>query len=434
MRPAAPETIGGTRPDAAGVAPRPAHREVASPGALATFAVLAVSCLTVMANATISPSLPGLREAFAGTPDIDLLSGLVLSLPSLAVVATAAFAGAVVDRVGARPVLMLALALYAFGGASGLVVESLPALLAGRFALGLGVAGTMTVATVLAARGWTGAARERFMGRQGAAMSGGGIAFLVGGGLLAEWHWRAPFAIYLLALPLAWLAWRAVARLDREGPEARPDGGGAPTEAGPGAGRDSGTDPGAARLPRGTVAAVAALAFLSMLAFYLVPTKLPFRLEALGVTSPAVTGLTIAAMTAAGVPAALSFGRLRARAGAGTLYAASFALLGAGYVAIGLAGGIGAVAVGALVAGVGLGLLMPNQNAFLMARVPPALRGRASGILTTAVFAGQFLSPLLASAVIAATGLAGSFLGFAAALLAIAGIVLASRARFAERA
>jgi MFS family permease len=58
-----------------------------------------------------------------------------------------------------------------------------------------------------------------------------------------------------------------------------------------------------------------------------------------------------------------------------------------------------------------------------MATVPPASRGKAAGILTTAVFGGQFLSPLVSSPLAERIGLSTVFWLFAGAL-AVAGLVL----------
>ena len=174
-----------------------------SPGRAATIAVLAISSLTIMANATISPSLPGLAKQFADTPEIESFLGLMLSLPSLTIILTAALFGIAAERFGRKPVLLVALVLYAIGGASGLIVDTMTGLLAGRVVLGLGVAGTMTIATMLAGDLWTGQARMKFMGKQAAFMSLGGIIFIALGGFLAEASWRGAFGLYLLSLPIA---------------------------------------------------------------------------------------------------------------------------------------------------------------------------------------------------------------------------------------
>lgn len=173
-----------------------------SPPTGVTLAILGVSSLTVMANATIAPALPGLRDHFADTPGIETLAGLVVTLPSLFVVLTAGLFGVLADRYDKRPLVILSMAIYALGGASGLLAQTMGWMLAGRVALGLGVAGTMTLAQAYVGTLWHGPARDRFAGQQVAAMNLGGIVFMTAGGVMAGINWRLPFAIYTVALPI----------------------------------------------------------------------------------------------------------------------------------------------------------------------------------------------------------------------------------------
>lgn len=372
------------------------------PSLLVTATVLAVSSLTIMANATIAPSLPGLAAAFADTPGIETLAGAVLSLPSLAIILSAGLFGWLADRVDRRRLLPIVMVVYALGGASGAVASSMSEILAGRIFLGLGVAGVMTLSTMLAADLWQGEARARFMGRQGAAISAGGIVFLLLGGALAEVSWREPFLIYLVALPLAALAYAVL----------------------PGNGaKDDSTPGGSAPMPWGIVARIGGLAFFAMVMFYTIPTRLPFLLVELGITAPSASGLAIAAMTAAGLPMALLYGQVRAHLSPARIFAISFAFMATGYLLISFAGGFVMVIVGTMVAGLGLGLLMPNQNNWLMGEVPEDARGRAAGALTTLVFAGQFTAPFVAGLLVQVITLGQVFAAFAG-MLALSGLVL----------
>lgn len=119
--------------------------------------------LIVMANATISPSLPGLATTFADTPGIETLAGMVLSLPSLAIILTAALFRWLADRIDRRKLLPAVMVVYALGGASALLASTMSEILAGRSVLGIGVAGTMTLVTKLAADLWSGQARAQFL-------------------------------------------------------------------------------------------------------------------------------------------------------------------------------------------------------------------------------------------------------------------------------
>lgn len=126
--------------------------------------LLLIASLTIMAGATISPSLPGIEAEFASSDHVELLSRLVLTLPGLFVATFAPVIGPMSDRMGRRSLLIGSIALYGLSGISGLVLDSLSGLLIGRALLGVAVAGVMTLGTALAADYFSGPARDRYMG------------------------------------------------------------------------------------------------------------------------------------------------------------------------------------------------------------------------------------------------------------------------------
>jgi MFS family permease len=382
-----------------------------SPGAFVTTAVLMLSAMTVMANATISPSLPGLREHYADVAGIETLAGLIVTLPSLAVVLTAGLMGWLSDQVDRQKLLLASGLLYAAGGTTGLWIDSLVGMLIGRAVLGVGVAGTMVLATTWAADLWQGEARARFLGRQGAATSAGGIAVILIGGALASLHWRGAFATYLLVVPVTFLALSALAPYARQRREA-PQSKAAPSVP-------------AEPFPWRVFAFVGTLGFLFMTAFYVIPTRLPFLLGELGVTRPLVLSMVISLVTVAALPGALAYGRVSKRLSAITIFAVSWALMGAGMLILSFAPNLPLMAFGVIIIGLGLGPAMPGYTTYFMAVVPPAARGRASGLLTTAFFAGQFASPLVSAPLVDALGLRGGFQALAFVQLALAGLLVA---------
>jgi MFS family permease len=384
----------------------------AAPGPFVTAAILLLSAMTVMANATISASLPGLREHFSDVAGIETLAGFILTLPSLAVVLTAGMFGWLADLVDRQKLLLAAGLLYAIGGTSGLWVEGLPGLLIGRIVLGVGVAGTMVLATTWAADLWPEAARAQFLGRQGAAMSAGGIGVILIGGAFASLHWRGAFATYLLVLPVTGLAFHALAPYV---PQRHPV-------------RQSLVQADADREPFPWVvfAFVGSLGFLFMAAFYVMPTRLPFLLAEVGVTSPLMLSAVISLVTLAALPGALAFGRIRLRLSALAVFALSWTLMGLGTLILAAAPNMIVMALGVIVVGLGLGPSMPNYTAYLMASVPSTSRGRASGLLTTAFFAGQFASPLVLAPMVGGLGLRGAFQAMGVLQLTLAcGLVVA---------
>jgi MFS family permease len=364
--------------------------------------LLGVSTMTIMASATITPALPGMEQHFAGEPHAQLLVRLVLTLPGLAIMVAAPLLARLSGRTGRVPVLVACLLLYTVGGGSGLVLDSLPALLAGRALLGIGIAGLMTTSTALLADHHAVADHGRVLGLQGAAMGFGGVVALLLGGLLAAVGWRGPFAVYLLALPLLFLVLRYVP----EAPEQPP--------AAPGAAEATPWQP--------RLLGLYAVMFLGVVVFYTVPTQAPFWLAQVGGAGPAVAGALIAAVNLVMTLVGLNFRRLRARWSFPVLAIGIFTAFAAGLVVLGAADGLAVAALGMVVVGVGIGLLNPTVNGWVVATVAPGARTKALGLLTSALFLGQFTSPLIAQPLVDGAGLGRTFVcaGVLAAVIAAA--------------
>ncbi|MDK1386677.1 MFS transporter [Sinorhizobium sp. 8-89] len=372
--------------------------------------LLCVSALTIMSGATISASLPGIEARFAEVEGVALLSRLMLTLPAIFIAGLAPVAGVIADRFGRKRLLLLSLVIFALAGSSGLVLDSLPALLVGRAVLGISVAGIMTTATALVGDFFEGAARDRYMGFQAAFVGIGGAFFLSGGGLLADLHWRGPFAIYCLAFALL----PAVLSL-------------IPEPAGAEVSRVADVKPGPGHgfaLPLALVLLAAGLHFAI---FYMLPTQLPFYLKSLGIAQPSRAGIAIGAGQVVGVAAALSFSRVRSRIGRMGVFALGFAALGAGYLGLGSAQSYAGILAATAITGISMGLMTPNLSASLLAIAPPGLRGRLSGALIASIFAGQFISPLASQPLVRSWGYAAAFTGAGILLGALALVCLASR-------
>jgi len=369
--------------------------------------LLGASALTVMAGATIAPSLPAMRDAFSGVEGADYLVRLTLTMHAIFIALSAPFAGLIADRLGRKPLLVASVVLYALAGASGLVLDSLWAILVGRAFLGLAVGGVMTSATALIADYFEGEARARFLGLQAAFTSLGGFLFLSIGGILAGVDWRGPFLIYLMALTLVPTALLRLYEPDRSGDGA--------TE----------TD---GRWPFKALALIFGSALFGQVVFYTIPTQIPFYLEELIGLGPTASGFAVAVTTLFAAAASTWYGRVKRRLGFVPIAALSFSLLGGGLVAAGFAGGYAAVVAALALSGLGAGLILPNLSAWIAEVVPPALRGRAIGGMTTSVFTGQFLSPVLVQPAVNVFGLASALVLVGALAVALAlGAAAASR-------
>jgi MFS family permease len=369
--------------------------------------LLVASMMTIMAGATISPSLPEIDKVFKDTANVDLLVPLVLTGPALAIALTASFIGLAIDRFGRKPVLVVALFVYGIAGSSGLYLDTLAGLLVGRVALGFSVAAIMTATNTLVADYYVGKEREAFIGAQSSAVGFSGVFFLIGGGLLADVSWRAPFAIYLasyLLLPAVIFVLHEPERVVQQKGAKYPP-----------------IDP---RI-RMRIGAAYLLAFIMMVTFFLIPVKLPFYLIELGESSAARAGLAIAVGTLSMAIIALFYKRLRRFFSVRALFAIAFLILTAAFSTLAFAGTYTTVLVATIVNGIGFGIAMPNLNVWLAGLAPAHARGRIFGGLTTAFFLGQFVSPILAAPIIDRNGLGGPFGGFAASALVLLAFAIA---------
>lgn len=339
------------------------------------LSLLLVSSLTIASMITISSSLPDMSRDFAGYPNGQTLVKLSLSLPALFIALTAILAGKFIDRKGRKPLLGVALLVYAVAGSSGYWLDNLYGVLAGRALLGISVGITMTIVTTLVADYYQGVARQQFAGLQIAVMSLAGILFISLGGWLADIRWNVPFLLYLYALIILPVALRYVQEPPPAAAEAQ-------------AGMAS------PRVP-GVIWLVFASVMLMWILFFIIPIQIPFYLKSLGVEQNSLIGLAVASSTLFSAVASFFYARLKARLSFAMLFSMGFGLMAVAFVVVALSQSYALVVCGLLLAGMGMGLLIPNANVLVMQLAPPAVRGREIGKLTTFWFLGQFVSPLV---------------------------------------
>ena len=365
--------------------------------------LLLVSSLTIMSMITISASLPDMTKAFSDIPNNMALVKLVLSFPGLFIALSAMLAGVVIDKTGRLKLLGLALVLYALGGTSGFWLDNLYGILAGRALLGISVGISMTIVTTLVADYYQGKSRQQFAGLQIAVMSLAGILFITLGGVLADIGWRIPFLLYffsLIILPAAYIYLREPA-VTRELPETK----------------SQVHSPGIIWIIFGNV-------MLMWIIFFIIPVQIPFYLKEIGVEKNTMIGLAIAASTLFSAVSSFSYSKIKDLLGFRQIFALGYALMGLAFIAIALGDSYAAVLLGMLLAGLGMGLMIPNANVWVMYLAPQEIRGREIGRLTTFWFLGQFLSPLILLPVLDYFDLNQLFQGLSVVLFGLCGIFL----------
>jgi MFS family permease len=358
------------------------------------IALLMAASLTVMANATISPALAGLEQAFAGDTNAAMLTRLLVPAPSLSVVLFAPLAGLAADRFGRRWMLLAGVILFAITGSAGVFLPDLPTIFASRLALGIAVAMIMTSQTALIGDYFSGEHRNALTGLQIAARNFGGFLFISLAGWLALTSPRLPFAIYALAAFLLPFMWRVISE-----PEVH--------RSGPASVKGTGSEGHPA-----WAALIVLLALLQMLTntiFFVMPTQLPFFFDALGFESAVMTGLALGVLMLTGGCAALLYSRTKRAIGYSGAYVLGYILMALGFALLSMGATPLAIFAGVAAIGAGYATVMPNFVAIALNLVPAGRRGMAGGILTTSVFLGQFFSPFLSIPVISALGYDGMF-------------------------
>lgn len=350
------------------------------------------SAMTVLAGAGISTALPQMSLAFQDIPNADFLVRLMLTVPALFTAIGAPFSGLLLDRWGRKPVLVAAVILYGLAGASGYVLGSLYGILAGRALLGLAVAGTASGFTTLIADYFSGRQLSKFLGYQAAIMAFGGAVFLLAGGILADIGWRFTFLLYLYAFGVLLGLLFAVAepKIQRAAGEQQTRGN-------------------TAALPYRRVALIYVLAFVGMLVFFIGPVLLPFLMTDLGGINNSQIGLALALSALIAGIVSLLYPRLNERLSFQGINALVFLTIGMGSVIIAVSSNYIGILIGLVGVGIGIGLMLPNFNLWLLTIIPSAKRGQAVGGLTTAFFLGQFLSPIAIQPIVSQKGLPAAF-------------------------
>ncbi len=423
--------------------------------------VLVGSSISVLPVAALAPALPAMALAFQDTPNAELLVRLTLTMPALLIAVGGPVAGLLLDRWGRRPVIILSMIAFGLAGTSGFLLNSLAAILVSRAVVGLAAAGLISGFSTLVADYYPGRRLNRFMGYQGAAIGVGGMAGVLMGGFLADIGWQFPFLTHLYAfviLPAVVLALHepghgvgdrspggaradqresiqeAPAQAERDQPlthraeqihpaiapaTTEPEG---PRRVDVGAEGRDGLDSGGK-----TIAWVYAIAITAVVVFYVFPVQLPFYLTALTAASTLQIALALALQALISIIVSLGYERIQAHLSYRGIFILAFVTLGAGLLTVALAPAYALVIAGSMIAGVGVGLLVPNLGVVVALAVPARARGRAMGGLTTFVFLGQFLSPLVMQPVLQQSGIVATFWVAGLGSLAAAAVLLAWR-------
>jgi MFS family permease len=134
---------------------------------------------------------------------------------------------------------------------------------------------------------------------------------------------------------------------------------------------------------------------LMWILFFIIPIQIPFYLKSIGIEKNALIGLAIASSTFFSAIGAISFSKIKDKLGFKQIFGIGYLLMAIAFTCIAYGNSYEMVMLAMLLGGLGMGIMIPNANVWVMQLAPQEIRGREIGRLTTFWFMGQFLSPII---------------------------------------
>ncbi|MHA2388104.1 MAG: MFS transporter [Candidatus Hodarchaeales archaeon] len=381
---------------------------------LPELVLLLLSTLTVMAGVTLTPALPALRANFSSIVNVDLLVRLTLTITPLFIALGAPIIGVIVDKWGRKNLILITTVLYGIAGSAGFFLTSLEAIIVSRALLGIAVAGIMTTATTLIADYYQGEQRNKVMGYQGSFLAYGGIIFLLVGGFLASIGWQFPFLIYSLAFLLVPGIWIYLYEPERSRLASKSE-------------TEKVTPDFALTVPYLALGIVYGSTLIFQIFFYFTLTELPFFLANSLQLKPDLIGVVLASATLSAGTFSLLFKQIKKHINFTTIFAISFLSCGIGFIIIYLSNDVVGIVISLLVAGIGLGLFVPNSTVWMTSVSPELSRGLILSGFMSSLFLGQFISPFVSQMLLESIEFAELFALGGLVLISVGFITLAQR-------
>jgi MFS family permease len=356
--------------------------------------LMVMPLFVMLGSVMIGPVLPAIRAEFAGTPNAELLTSLLLTAPALCVALLAPVAAMLSNRFGPRRVLLYSLSLYGFAGMAPMALESLGAIFASRFLVGVAEAGIVTGSVVLVSEYFGGKERHKWFAFQNAFLSFFGAILIFTSGIIAAGGWRASFGLYGIGLLMFVTA--AIFLFDT-----------APAQ------KEHGVSP----LPSlKHLLLTGAIAVMGSIAFYIPPVEIAFLLVDKGHAAPATAGL-VSGLAILFSPIGPLLSRRITHLRVATVLAIAFGAMGLGLAIMALATSIPWITAGMALQQIGGGLMLTTGVTYAISLSGPGQRSAYTGAWFFLYMISQFLTPVFLA-------LLGMFVEGRARVILVAGIVV----------
>ena len=351
-----------------------------------------------MGNSLVSPLLPDILDTFdrsAGS------AGPLVAAASVPGIFLAPIIGFAADRWGRRPILTMCLIIFGTGGVLTAIAPNFAVLVATRFLLGIGSAGLINLGVVLIGDHFDGEERTKWIGRNAAMLTVGlAIIPLVSGVIGEFFSWRVATVGYGFGFISAAYAWNTLRNEPTRSPQ-------------PLKSQLSGVGTAMKTPVIATTILVGTISFAVVFGVFL--TAMPNHLETRFSMTSGWRGFMISVPALSSALVGFNLGRIRKRVNVRWALAASSSAWAIGMLFIGWAQVIPLLLLGTLCYGLGEGALIPNLQEVAMSEAPQEHRGAVVATWVGFARLGQTIGPLLAGAVLSASGAPAVFVAGAVA-------------------
>jgi MFS family permease len=373
----------------AAVDTKPARRAGVNQG----LVLIVLGSLVTLAIVSLVPNLPQLLRRFSDVPGYEFYVPMIITVPSLCIALFSPVAGMLADRVGRRPILLVAVFFYAVVGVLPLLFDSLAGVIATRVGIGIMEATILTCGNALMGDYFSGVERDKWLGLQATLGTIIASALMLIGGRLGAISWKGPFVLYALGLPV--FIWAVFALWEPARTRATDEPAGSATAVA--------KESGARRFPWNATVLTSIVTLAVAILYYVQAIQLGRMFAEHGVDSPArVSNFTSAASL--GVLAGGFCFRYIGKLGIGISLAIVLACMGTGYLGVSMVGSAGAALPFALLAQFGNGMTLPALLSWTLGKYSFDQRGRGVGIWGSCFFAATFLSPMFVTLLGRTTG------------------------------
>ena len=351
-----------------------------------------VTLMAVLGSSSVSPAFPEVRQQFGVSVG---QVGLLITVFTLPGVFLTFFAGALSDRFGRKRILVPSLLLFGSAGGACALAPNFETLLLLRVLQGVGAASLGALNVTLVGDLFSGRERTTALGYNSSVLNVGTASYPAIGGALAAFGWYYPFALPLLAIPVALLVLFSLRNPEPRNDQELKEKAQSVWE----------------RAKNGCVIGLFANTFVVFVILFgaLIAYLPSFMSERFGSGSLFI-GLVLASTSITAALASTQAGRLADRFSEKALIRTSYLLYAVSLCLVPLVPSVWLLFVPAMLFGVAQTLNLPNAFSLLNEAAPDENRGAFISLNSTILRLGQTLGPVLMLAATLPFGLGAAYL------------------------